>query len=134
MTTSSTIPATSRLIAWSRSALVTLAFLLFAGIMTKLLASGSTPFGWSDHWSEHEGFGLLLHALASTLWIPALLGRVGPRVIVATVLVALSFPAGDETISLIRALMLVALPLWIGLRTLDQVRTASGSQAPAPAG
>ena len=45
MMASPTIPATGRLIAWSRSALVALALLIFAGITPNVLASESTPFG-----------------------------------------------------------------------------------------
>ena len=51
----------------------------------------------------------------------ALLGRVGRRFIVGAVVLALAFPAGGHSLTLITALLLIALPLWIGLRTLDQV-------------
>ena len=133
MTTSSTAPSTGRLIAWSRSALIAVAFLFVAGITAKLLVSGSTPFGWSSHWSEHEIFGLLLQVLAYTMWLPALLGRVDRRFLVGAVFVAISFPTGDQTISFISALALITIPLWLGLRTLDRVRTASSEGAPSPA-
>lgn len=45
MMASPTIPVTGRLIAWSRSALVALPLLNFAGITTNVLTSESTPFG-----------------------------------------------------------------------------------------
>ena len=133
MATLSTAPATNRLVFWSRAVLVALAFLVFAGITTKLLVSGSTPFGWSEHWSERESFGQLLRGLVYGTWIPALLGRVGRRYIVGAALLAVTFPSDGQALGLVSALALVSLPLWIGLRTLDSLRLLSASRAPSAA-
>ena len=129
MASSSTAPATDRLVVWSRQVLVALAFLFLAGITAKMLASGSTPFGWSEHWSEREGFGQLLRGLAYGMWVPALLGRVGRRFVVGAVLLAVTFPSDGQALTLVSALALVSLPLWIGLRTLDGLRLPPGSRA-----
>ncbi len=113
----------AHLVRWLRTGLVVVALVFFAGITTKIVVSGNLPFGWSHHWLVNVTFGHVLQNLTYAICLLALLGRVGRRFIVGAVVLALAFPTEGHSLTLITALLLIGLPLWIGLRTLDQVRS-----------
>lgn len=119
----------------SRIVLVAIALLFFAGITTKIVVSGSLPFGSSQHWSVNENLGHTLQALAYSMWALAVLGQVGRRFIVGAVVLAISFPLEDQSLTLFTAIALISLSLWIGLRTIDHIRgiTASTGRFPSSA-
>ena len=121
-----------RLIAWSRSALVIGAALLLAGVSTKILLTGGTPFGWSGHWTLDADYGALLRTLAALLCVPALVGRCGRWVLVATVVLAFAVPPPDHAFSLVTAVVLIVLPLWIISRTAAQLPPSGPQEHAVP--
>ena len=123
-------PASPRVIAWSRTALLIGAALLLAGVSTKIILTGGTPFGWSGHWTLDASYGTALRTLAALLWVPALVGRLDRGVLVATVVLAFSVPPTDHAFSLVTAVVLIVLPLWIIRKTVAHL-PPSGPRAHA---
>ena len=83
----------SGLASWSRYVLLALTVLFVAGAMGQFFLAGLAVFDSPLRWSEHRSLGHTLDLVGMVIWIPAVLGRAGWRLILASVLLVVLFKA-----------------------------------------
>ncbi len=93
MTESHSTQPRSGLVTGSRWALAILAALFTLGALGQFFLVGMSMFEDAARWQDHETLGHTIGLLPYVMWIPAVLGRTGARVIVATVLLYVLFMA-----------------------------------------
>ncbi len=121
----------------SRYALLALAAALTAGTMGQFFLAGLSVFDTPRHWSSHATFGSALGVVAYVAWIPAVLGRVGWKLVVGSLLLPVLFTAQHALVAIdqpsVQALhplngaCVFVLSLWIAVRTLGLVRRDSAA-------
>ena len=131
--------ATGVLARRSRYLLLAVAIVLTAGALGQFFLAGLSVFETPRYWSNHATFGSVLGLVANVAWVPAILGRVGWRLVVGSLLLPVLFTAQHALVaidqSFVQALhplngaCLFALSLGIAVRTAALVRR--GSAAPA---
>jgi len=116
----------------SRSVLLTLAVVLTVGAMGQFFLAGLSVFDTPVYWADHATFGSALGMVAYVVWIPAVLGRVGRRLVGGAVLLPVLFtlqhvfPASAEpyvqALHPLNGAVLFALSLWIACRSVGLLR------------
>ena len=123
----------------SRYALLTVAAVLTAGTLGQFFLAGLSVFDTPRHWTSHATFGSVLGLVAYVAWIPAVLGRVGWKLVVGSVLLPVLFTAqhalvvADEpwvqALHPLNGAFLFAISLWMTVRTIGLVRGGRGTPA-----
>lgn len=139
----STAPApVGGLVSGSRVILVALALLFVAGAVAQVFLAGLAIFDTAGRWADHTNLGHMLGLLAHLMWIPALVGRVGLRLIIGAVLLAVLFgfqymfmESGEpymQALHPVNALALFALALWVGLGAIHLLRRPASLRVAPP--
>ncbi len=81
------------LVTGSRWVLLALATLFTLGAFAQFFLVGVSYFDDPVRWKDHTDLGHMLGLLPYVMWIPAVLGRAGTRVIVGTLLLFVLFMA-----------------------------------------
>ena len=76
---------------WSRRALAGLAAVFVLGALLQFFLAGMAVFDGPERWADHEMVGHVVGLLSWFLWIPAVMGRAGRRVVIAAVAVFVLF-------------------------------------------
>lgn len=132
MTDTSTTQPRSGLVTGARWALAVLAALFTLGAFFQFFVVGLSFFDTPSLWDDHAAFGHLLGVLTYLMWIPAVLGRAGARLITATILLLVLFGAqyafiesGSTAVNALHPLngsFLLVLGFWITMRSIDLLR------------
>ena len=132
MTTTQTTQTRTGLITGSRWVLLILAALFTLGAFGQFFLVGVSFFDDAARWKDHETLGHIIGIVPWVMWIPAVLGRAGRRLILATVALFVLFEAQYAFINvdntMMRALhplngsILLVLGWWISQRSLRLVR------------
>lgn len=85
--------ARSGLVTRARWTLVVLAALFTAGALGQFFLVGLSMFEDGARWNDHKTMGHILGLLPYVMWIPAVLGKAGPRVVFGTLLLFVLFMA-----------------------------------------
>ena len=88
---SPTVSRTDGLSTWSRYGLIAVAWLFAAGGVVQVFLAGLGPFESASYWSDHVDFGRTIGFLTYLLPVLALVGRVGVRLVVHALVVAILF-------------------------------------------
>jgi hypothetical protein len=122
----------STLVTRSRQVLAFLAGTFLVGVVLQVFLAGLGLFDDADRWGDHETFGHILGLVTYVLWIPAVLGRGGIRLIGGAVLLFVlyflqyAFVGSDEpavkALHPVNALALFSVAAWVGLRSLALLR------------
>lgn len=92
--TDTSIPQTrSGLVTGARWVLLALAALFTLGAFAQFFLVGISYFDNPVRWKDHANLGHILGLLPYVMWIPAVLGRTGARVILGTLLLFVLFMA-----------------------------------------
>jgi hypothetical protein len=83
----------SGLVTGARWALLALAALFTLGAFTQFFLVGISYFDNPVRWKDHANLGHILGLLPYVMWIPAVLGRAGTRVILGALLLFVLFMA-----------------------------------------
>ncbi|HYH11390.1 MAG TPA: DUF6220 domain-containing protein [Thermomicrobiales bacterium] len=142
MTSTQATQTRSGLVTGSRWMLVILAALFTLGAFTQFFLVGVSFFDDASRWNDHATFGAFLGLLTYFLWIPAVLGKTGARVIIATVALLILFGAQHASISIdntmVNALhplngsILLVLGWWVTQRSLGLARERHLASEPQP--
>ena len=129
---SNPIPPQPAAVTWSRRVLLLLALLFTLGAFGQFFLVGLSMFDDASRWRDHETLGHAIGLLPWVMWIPALLGRTGQRMVVACVALFISFELQYAFIEVdngvvnalhpLNGAWLLVLSSWISLRTLALVR------------
>ena len=132
--------ATGGLARRSRYVLLAVALLLTAGTMGQFFLAGLSVFDGPRHWGDHATFGSMLGLIANVAWIPAVLGRVGWKLVVGSLLLPVLFVAQHAFVAIdqpaVQALhplngaCLFALSLWLAVRTGALVHRGAAAASP----
>lgn len=132
MATDTSPASRSALVTAARVVLLVLAGLFAVGAFGQFFLVGLSMFDDASRWRDHERLGHMIGLLTWVMWIPALAGRTGRGLIVACVVLFLSFEAQygfiEASNSRLNALhplngaFLLVLGSWIALRALAAVR------------
>lgn len=135
-------PIPSGRISWSRRILVLLAALFTLGAFAQFFLVGVSFFDDASRWEDHATLGHNLGLLPWVMWIPAVFGKAGGRIIVATILLFFLFEMQYAFIeidnSMVNALhplngsMLLVLSFWITLRSVGLNHQPDVSKPPEP--
>lgn len=140
MTDTSMARERSRFVTGARWALVALAVLFTFGAFGQFFLVGVSYFDNPVRWKDHANFGSILGLLTYVIWIPAVLGRTGTRVVLGSVLLLVLFMAQHASIAvdspMVNALhplngaVMLVLAFWIAQRTLAVIgkRDANASR------
>lgn len=122
----------------SRYAVLSLAFLFTAGALGQFFLVGLSIFDNAVHWADHARLGHWLGIIARLVWIPALLGGVGRRMVVATIVLAVLFEAqygfvefDNPTVQALHPMngaLMFGLSTWIVARAFALVRSRESSE------
>lgn len=125
-------------ISWSRRILVLLAGLFTLGAFAQFFLVGVSFFDDAARWQDHATLGHNLGLLPWVMWIPAVLGKAGARIIIGTFLLFFLFEMQYAFIeidnSMVNALhplngsMLLVLSFWITLRSVGLLRHPHDSE------
>ena len=77
----------------ARSVILILTLLFVAGALGQFFLAGMAVFDDPTRWPDHKSLGHIVGIGAMVIWIPALLGRVGVRLIVASFALLVLFEA-----------------------------------------
>lgn len=80
-------------VAVSRYAVLLLSMLFAGGALAQFFLAGLAVFDDPTRWPDHASLGHALGIVAMLIWIPALFGRVGRRMVAATIALAVLFEA-----------------------------------------
>lgn len=135
MTSSTAVSPVNNLTVWSRYLLLVCAFLFVAGALGQFFLAGLSVFDSPLHWADHENLGHTLGLLGRIIWLPAAVGRVGWKLIVGSLALAVLFEAHYAFVEIdepyvqalhpLNGVVLFALAFCIGLSSFDLVRHAS---------
>lgn len=137
MTRMTTTGESSGLVTGARWTLVVLSVLFTAGALAQFFLVGLSMFEDGARWNDHKTLGHILGLLPYVMWIPAVLGKAGSRIVLGTLMLFVLFMAqyafinGDSGI--VKALhplngtVLLLLGHWLVQRS---IRLARAPQAP----
>jgi hypothetical protein len=147
VSTATTVASPSPLTTWSRYALIAFAWLFAVGGVVQVFLAGlavfeGDPFGF-DYWEDHVDFGRMIGLLTYLLPVLALIGRVGVRLVVHALVVAILFvvqsilPNVDETwvaaLHPVNGFLLIGAAGSLGGATLGLIRSqARPNSEPSP--
>ncbi len=127
----------SGLVTGARWVLMALAALFTLGAFTQFFLVGVSYFDNPVRWKDHANFGHILGLLPYVMWIPAVLGRTGTRVIVGTLLLFVLFMAQYAFIEVDSTMMhafhplngsiMLVLAFWLTTRAFALARGEGGS-------
>ncbi len=130
-------------IGWARRLLAILSITFMLGAFGQFLLVGLSVFDDSSRWSDHQALGHALGALTWVMWIPAIVGRTGRRLIGSTILLLILFEAqyifinaGSTLVNALHPLngsVLLVLSTWISRQAIISLRQSAG-QADATIG
>ena len=116
----------------ARWALLALAGMFTLGAFTQFFLVGVSYFDNPVRWKDHADLGNALGLLTYLIWIPAVLGRAGTRVILGSILLLLLFMAQHAFMeidsSMVNALhplngaVMLVLAFWLAQRALALAR------------
>jgi hypothetical protein len=122
----------SGLVIGSRWALATLAGLFTLGAFAQFFLVGISFFDDAARWNDHANLGHILGLLPYVMWIPAVLGKVGARLIVASIALLVlfglqyAFIEADSTIMHafhpLNGSILLVLGFWVTQRSVGLLR------------
>jgi hypothetical protein len=127
----------------ARWVLATLALLFVAGALGQFFLVGLGMFEDATRWQDHASLGNALSLLTWLMWIPAVIGKAGRRVILGTLLLFVLFGAQHAFINVDSGVMnalhplngsvLLMLGLWIAQQAVSLARVSApqGSRHPA---
>jgi hypothetical protein len=131
----------SGLVSGARWALLALAGLFTLGALAQFFLVGMGMFEDGSRWQDHANLGHVLGLVTYVMWIPAVIGRMGARLIVATiallVLFGLQYAFMESDSTMMKAFhplngsVLLVLGFWVTLRGIGQLRTPSMASGPA---
>lgn len=137
MTNTQQLQPGSGLVTGSRWALTILAALFTFGAFSQFFLVGVGMFDDGSRWQDHASLGHVLGLVSYVLWIPAVLGKTGLRLIVASVALMVSFGLqyifinADSTMMNafhpLNGSVLLVLGFWIALQAGQLLRTPSKS-------
>ncbi len=124
----------SGLVTGARWVLMALAALFTLGAFTQFFLVGVSYFDNPVRWKDHVDLGHILGLLPYVMWIPAVLGRTGTRVIVGTLLLFVLFMAQYAFIEVdnttmhafhpLNGAVMLVLAFWLVQRTWSLARGA----------
>lgn len=128
----------SGLVTGARWVLLALVTLFTLGAFTQFFLVGISYFDNPVRWKDHANLGHILGLLPYVMWIPAVLGRTGVRVIIGTLLLFVLFMAQYAFIEIdnsivnafhpLNGAVMLVLAFWLVQRTWALV---SGERDPA---
>lgn len=134
MTNATTNPQRG-LVSLARWILAVLSLLFVAGALGQFFLVGLSMFDDGSRWQDHATLGHILGMLPWVLWIPAVVGKAGRGVIVATVLLLVLFEAQYAFINVdssianafhpLNGSVLLVLGGWILQRAVGLIRQPS---------
>ena len=101
----------SGLVTGARWTLVILSLLFTAGALGQFFLVGLSMFEDGARWSDHKNLGHILGMLPYAMWIPAVLGKTGNKVILGTLMLFVLFMAQYGFISADRGVAKAFHPL-----------------------
>lgn len=123
----------SGLVTGSRWILTILAALFTLGAFTQFFLVGMGMFEDGSRWQDHANLGHVLGLVTYAMWIPAVLGKTGVRLIVANIglllLFGLQYAFMESGSTMMKAFhplngsILLVLASWITLQSLRLLRT-----------
>ena len=135
---------TNAVVVWSRYVLAVLSALFVVGVLIQVFLAGLAVFDvTSNRWDDHANFGHLLGVITYVLWVPAVLGRVGLRLIGAAflmlILMALQYifvgADGEPSVQAlhpVNALVMFSVSAWIAWQTFSLLKRSPAAEiAPA---
>ena len=128
----------SGLVSGARWMLAVLAALFTLGALFQFFLVGVSFFDDATRWNDHASLGHILGLFPYVMWIPAVLGKTGARVIIATMLLFILFMAQYAFINVentmanafhpLNGSVLLVLGFWIMLRSFGLLhRAAAGA-------
>jgi hypothetical protein len=137
MTEARTTTTRSKLVTGSRWALAILAALFTLGAFGQFFLVGLSFFDDAARWKDHAELGHIIGLLPWLMWIPAVIGKTGPRLIGASILLFLLFEAQyalinvDNTVANafhpLNGSVLLVLGFWITQRAVASLRQPAGN-------
>jgi hypothetical protein len=134
--------APSRAIAGARWALAGVSLLFVLGAFGQFFLVGLSFFDDATRWSDHANLGHAIGLLTWVLWIPAVLGKAGRGLVVATLALFILFEAqygfisaGNGIVNALHPLngaVLLVLGGWICQRAIALLREPDRSRKEAP--
>lgn len=125
----------SGLVTGSRWVLLILAALFTLGAFGQFFLVGMSMFDDATRWKDHATLGHILGLLPYVMWIPAVLGRAGFRLVLGTLLLLVLFMAQYAFINVdsgianafhpLNGSLLLVLGFWITCRGVKLVREES---------
>lgn len=139
MTDSTMTMQRSGLVIGARWALVALAGLFTLGALAQFFLVGISYFENPVRWKDHANLGHMLGLLPYVMWIPAVLGRAGTRVILGALLLFVLFMAQYAFINVestaanalhpLNGAVMLMLAFWLTQRGVALARDEAGMQA-----
>lgn len=127
-----TAPGQSGTVSIARWALAVLAALFTLGALGQFFLVGLSMFEDGARWRDHQTLGHVIGMLPWVMWMPALIGRAGRRLISATVLLFILFELQYAFINIdsgianafhpLNGSILLVLGVWICHRSIALVR------------
>lgn len=127
-------PTVSGLAVASRSILLALTALFTLGATAQFFLAGLSLFDNPSRWADHANLGHVLGLIPWILWIPAVAGRVGGKLIAGSILLLVLFGAqyafiesGEpyaQALHPLNGAVMFALTLWMSLRIVGLLRRA----------
>lgn len=146
MTASRTLPTTtspdrSGLVTGSRWTLVVLTVLFTAGALGQFFLVGMSMFEDGTRWSDHKTLGHIIGMLPWVMWIPAVLGKTGRKMIISAVLLFVLFemqyvfinaPSGiAKAFHPLNGSLLLVFGAWISYRAIVVARSSDEQEVSA---
>lgn len=135
MTNTQHIQPGSGLVTGSRWALAILAALFTLGAFSQFFLVGMSMFENGSRWQDHASLGHVLGLVTYVLWIPAVLGKTGARLIVTSIALLVlfglqyAFIEADSTMMNafhpLNGSVLLVLGSWVTLRASHLLRIPS---------
>ena len=126
------------LVTGARWALAALAALFTAGAFAQFFLVGISFFDDPVRWKDHANLGHVLGLLPYVMWIPAVLGRAGTRVILGTLLLFVLFMAQYAFINVesgvanamhpLNGSVMLVLAFWLTQRGVALARSGDGER------
>ena len=119
----------------ARVVLLALTALFVAGAAMQFFLAGLSLFDDPSRWADHASLGHVLGLIPWVLWIPAVLGRTGWRLIAGSLLLMVLFMAqyafiesgtpSAQALHPLNGAVMFALALWMCTRTVGLLRRAA---------
>ncbi len=134
MPTSPQRPTVGGLTIAARCLLLLLLVLFTGGAATQFFLAGLSLFDNPSRWADHASLGHILGLIPWILWVPAVVGRAGWRLITGSLVLLVLFMAqyafiesGDpyaQALHPLNGAVMFALALWMTRRALSLLRRA----------